>query len=106
MLRITVELLPGGRELGRRTVAVADIARTRSGPHADYRIDLDEENLPSLSAELRDYPRWSASVWDLVARAISVALTGREESPTRPTLAVSHHHASPSTRPMHRPQNG
>lgn len=88
MLRVTVELLPGGRTRNRRTVAIADIGRVRSGALADYQIDMEEVLLPDQvwTGALQDYPRWSASVWDLVARSIAVALTGKEQLPPRPTI--------------------
>ena len=67
MLRATVELFPGGRESGRRTLATADIARERSGAQdADYAIDMEEELLKDVyTGELKDYPRWSGStgIW-------------------------------------------
>jgi len=87
MLRVTVELLPGGRTDGRRTLATADIWRTRSGAQADYEFDLGEDLLPDQvwKGSLQNYPRWSATVWDLVARSIAVALTGKEELSPRPT---------------------
>ncbi|GAB3095191.1 hypothetical protein GCM10027081_17330 [Cupriavidus yeoncheonensis] len=85
MLRVTVELMPGGRVQGRRTLATADIGRIRSGALADYEIDMEEDLLPNpWGGTLQDYPRWSASVWDLVARSIAVALAGKEELPPRP----------------------
>jgi len=46
MLRVTVELLPGGRTDGRRTLATADIWRTRSGARADYEFEMGEDLLP------------------------------------------------------------
>jgi hypothetical protein len=36
------------------------------------------------TANLLEYPRYSAPIWDLVARAIAVALTGKEDLPPRP----------------------
>lgn len=85
MLKITVELWPGGRESGRRVLATADIARIRSGPHADYDVTLQEDVLGEVgTGALRGYPRFAASVWDLVARSIAAALSGSEELPPRP----------------------
>jgi len=87
MLRITIELLPGGRTEGRRVVAVGNVGRIRDGACADYAVSLGETPLPeTLSGEVREYPRWSASVWDLVARALCVALSGEEALPKRPTV--------------------
>lgn len=70
MLKVTVELWPGGRESGRRVIATADIGRIRDGAFADYRVRLEEQLLNGVGDEavVADYPRWSASVCDLVAR--------------------------------------
>ena len=87
MLRVTIELLPGGREDGKRVIATADIARTSGGPLADYRVALDDAVLGEVGerAMVRGYPRWAASVWDLVARCLVAALNqGRETLPPRP----------------------
>ncbi|MGF6446485.1 hypothetical protein [Paraburkholderia youngii] len=87
MLRITIELLPGGREDGRQVIATADIARVNSGALADYRVALDDVVLGQVGerATVRGYPRWAGSVWDLVARCVAAALNpGREALPPRP----------------------
>jgi hypothetical protein len=90
MLRITIELLPGGREDRKRVIATADIARLSDGPGgalADYRVALDDAVLGEVGEQtvLRHYPRWATSVWDLVARCIAAALNqGREALPPRP----------------------
>ena len=90
MLRITVELLPGGREQEKRVIATADIARVsdgRFGALADYRVALQDAVLSEVGerAVVRSYPRWSASVWDLVARGIAAALNQDIEAlPARP----------------------
>lgn len=63
----------------------------RGGALADYKVRFREEMLGDVgeaSTLLRAYPRWSATVWDLVARSISVALNGgNEQLPARPQLA-------------------
>ncbi|ANB77575.1 hypothetical protein AYM40_29265 [Paraburkholderia phytofirmans OLGA172] len=85
MLRITVELLPGGREGGKRTLAHAEISNVKSGALADYEIELHDDVLGDIgSASLTGYPRMAATVWDLVARCITVVLSGLEELPPRP----------------------
>ena len=87
MLRITIELLPGGREGARRTIAVAELGRTHGKRLGTYHMALNEEPFGLVGqAVLRDYPRYGASIWDLVARGIAVALTGKEELPPRPTV--------------------
>ncbi|MDD1790153.1 hypothetical protein [Burkholderia gladioli] len=87
MLRLTVELWPGGREPGKKVLATASIARVKNGALADYEVELHDEALGAVGdiAHVCAYPRWSASVWDLVARSIAVALTeGKEQLPVRP----------------------
>lgn len=87
MLRVTVELLPGGFDSIKRVIATADIARVRDGATADYEVRLGEDLLCAVGerATVTEYPRWSASVWDLVARCIAASLNrGREELPRRP----------------------
>ncbi|ANB72638.1 hypothetical protein AYM40_09855 [Paraburkholderia phytofirmans OLGA172] len=85
MLRITVELLPGGHESGRRILAHADISNVKSGALANYEVELHDDILGNIgAASLTGYPRMAASVWDLVARCITVVLSGQEELPPRP----------------------
>lgn len=89
MLRVTVELWPGGREAGKRMIATADIGRVKNGALADYEVHLEESPHGDVGdmATVREYPRWSTSVWDLVARSIAAALNGgREALPERPVL--------------------
>jgi hypothetical protein len=89
MLRVTVELLPRGRESGKRLIATADIGRVRDGALADYAVFLREGLLGAVGsvAFVHGYPRWSASVWDLVARAVAAGLNGGHEAlPPRPVL--------------------
>lgn len=45
MLRITVEIFPGGRESSRRVLATADVARVKNGALADYEIVLRDDVL-------------------------------------------------------------
>ncbi|CAB3776233.1 hypothetical protein LMG28614_00173 [Paraburkholderia ultramafica] len=87
MLRVTIELLPGGRESGKRVIATADIARVSDGALANYSVALEEAMLGAVGerARVRGYPRWAGSVWDLVARCLAAALNqGCEALPPRP----------------------
>lgn len=86
MLRVTVELLPGGREHAARTLSVAHIwneGRSKKGAHYGIRLgrempDIDHNaqayDKDNLTGKLRHYPRWSASIWDLVARSLQRTL--------------------------------
>lgn len=52
-------------------------------------MHLEETLLGDVGAiaHVRSYPRWSATVWDLVARCLAAALNGgKEQLPPRPTL--------------------
>jgi hypothetical protein len=84
MLKVTVEMWPDGRESGSRVLATAKIGRVRSGLLADYRVELSEEPHGKICGSLDGYPRYASNLWDLVARAVAVALTGKEELPPRP----------------------
>lgn len=97
MLKVTVELWPVGRESGKRVIATADIGRVADGEHADYEARLAETNVGCIgTGYVRGYPRWSASVWDLVARSIAAALAGNsDELPPRPLLPVVPMHTTP-----------
>ena len=56
-------------------LARLDIVYQRLSPVADYKVALLERNSdPVPPRTLAQYPRWSSSLWDLVARAISISL--------------------------------
>ena len=86
MLRVTVELLPHGRD--GRTLAYAEIENVGGDEkHASYLVHLYDEAYGEVgTATIADYPRFSASVWDLVVRGVATALVGKEELPPRPTF--------------------
>lgn len=85
MLRITVELVPGGWENVKKTIAVAELHNVAGGAVADYMLFLSEDGvLFDENTRIEKYPRWAAPVWDLVARAIAKSLTGQERLPRRP----------------------
>lgn len=63
-----------------------DIAYERLNAQADYKVVLfrvGEGATPPI--DLKDYPRWSGSLWDLVARAIVLATPG-ETAPASEAL--------------------
>jgi hypothetical protein len=93
MLKITVSIVPGGVGPERR-LGELHIANVGGGEFADYACTLHSDDLPApVRVTLARYPRWSATVWDLVARALAKALSGSERLPRRPArLAVPMHH--------------
>lgn len=75
------------------------MARTQYGPAADYRVSFEEGLLPATTTgEVRVYPRWSASIWDPVARAVCVELPGEKVSPQWPTVPDVPIHRSSASR--------
>lgn len=64
-----------------------DIAYEELAVYADYKVAMVQAGVGERPiAFIRDYPRWSASVWDLVARAICVCLHDVEQLPSLPRL--------------------
>ena len=90
MIRVTVELLPGGDKTRARTLGTAYIGRVSgSGEMATYEALVSGTDLlGGCRATIADYPRNSSSVWDLVLRAVCKALTFQERLPKRP-IAMS-----------------
>jgi len=88
MLKITVSLIPGGQGTERQ-LGELHISNVRGGALADYKCVLSGDDLPEpVLVHLGRYPRWSSSVWDLVARAIAKSLSGQERLPRRPDLVA------------------
>jgi hypothetical protein len=81
MLTLTIELIPGGFQPRRRTIATMRISNTTDlADVSDYRIEVMESKsaltgLPARSAscEVLGHDR-RQSVWALVARAAAAAL--------------------------------
>lgn len=85
MLRVTVELLPGGDESRRRLLGTATIANVSGGEIADYDVHVTSDDVEGVRhAVLKRYPRRASSVWDLVLRGICRTLTLHERLPKRP----------------------
>ena len=84
MLKITVSIIPGGVG-SERKLGELHIANVGGAAHADYECVLISNDLPTPKhATIRHYPRWSGTIWDLVARAIAKSLNGQERLPRRP----------------------
>jgi hypothetical protein len=70
-----------------------DIGYQRLAAEADYKVVLFEVGSGVREQViLKAYPRWSASVWDLAARAIAVAFSG---DPNKPDEKVPHIECNP-----------
>ncbi len=83
MLKVSVHT----GDLAQRTltnqVAVLDIAYAKQEAIADYMVALSLQRSGEMApAVVSSYPRWSASLWDLVARALAQALY-RTDTPPR-----------------------
>lgn len=74
MLHVTVHI--GGlqdRSLHNQLLSL-DIAYDKLEPLATYMLAMLARQGSEMVGHLRDYPRWSGSLWDLVARAIAQVL--------------------------------
>jgi hypothetical protein len=98
MLKITVEVISPGSGRG-RTIGTARIGRLNRSATPNYIVELDEDTCQhTAQATLNKYPRFAGSIWDLVARAIAIGLTGKERLPPRPEpLDVRVHSTSDGT---------
>jgi hypothetical protein len=63
-------------------LAVLDVAYQKKSALADYVVALSLRGIGELApAFVGSYPRWSASVWDLVARALAQTLYRADQIP-------------------------
>lgn len=83
MLRVTVSIVPGGIGAERK-IGELRISNVEGGALANYKCLLTADDSIPTHADINAYPRWSVTVWDLVARAIAKALSGQERLPRRP----------------------
>lgn len=82
MLRLSIHAgaLRGATRYNR--LAWLDIGYERLAPVAIYKVVLFETGAGAKPpVTLKDYPRWSASLWDLTARAIALALSEDSSAP-------------------------
>jgi hypothetical protein len=79
MLKVTLHSVPPARASANNMVGRMDIGCAKLGAIADYKVALFAAGIGELPPTRVDgYPRWSASVWDLVARAVCLSLNRRE----------------------------
>ena len=76
MIKVTIELLPGGDKSRARTLGKAYIGRVSgSGEMATYEVLVSGTDLMGdCWTTISDYPRNSSSIWDLVLRSAKVQL--------------------------------
>jgi hypothetical protein len=82
MLRVSIHAgSPAERSVANQ-LAVLDIAYLRRAALADYSVTFAARGAGEFApAVLANYPRWSASLWDLTARALTQALYRRNDLP-------------------------
>lgn len=82
MLRVSIHAGPVAEASRFNVLAWCDIGYEKLEPVAQYKTVLFElHNGGSTPATLANYPRWSASLWDLAARALALGLHAERESP-------------------------
>jgi hypothetical protein len=69
-------------------LAALDIAYEKRSHLADYKVSLVVKGHGQVCKEekLRGYPRWSGSLWDLIARALTRALYEADQAPPAPPV--------------------
>ena len=87
MIKVTIELLPNGDKSRARTLGKAFIGRVSGrGEMATYQVIVSGTDIMGdCRTTIADYPRNSSSVWDLVLRSVTKALTFKERLPRRPS---------------------
>lgn len=90
MIRVTIELLPGGREAGGRTIGVIEIAnlRTHDDNTADYAVALKKS--PPFPGALRD--AWRRGKVSHDDKRLNAVVAGDDEDGI--TALVTGHHRS------------
>jgi hypothetical protein len=79
MLKVSLHFATPGMVSARNVLGRVDIGYARLDATADYKAVLQTSGLGEAApVSLKDYPRWSASVWDLVARVVCLSVYRRE----------------------------
>ena len=82
MLRITIELLPGGNENRKKIIATGTITNLGTGnlSHGNYFVDLrDKAGRPWKHGTIFGFPRRRLLAWDLLCRSLSRLLGARNK---------------------------
>jgi hypothetical protein len=87
MLRVSVHAGPLAEVSRFNLLAWLDIGYEMLAPIADYKVVLFQSGVGATPPyALASYPRWSASLWDLTARAIALGLNPDEPRETVPVV--------------------
>lgn len=79
MLKVTLHNSTPSRASDRNVLGRLDIGYAKLDARADYKAVMFIAGVgEQRPVQLLDYPRWSASVWDLVTRVICLTLNGSE----------------------------
>ncbi|MDL1861338.1 hypothetical protein FBR04_09950 [Betaproteobacteria bacterium PRO7] len=82
MLRVTLHAGGPGEVSAANRLGWLDISYSKLAAMATYRAVLFAQRVGALApVDIQDYPRWSASVFDLVARALALSLYRVESIP-------------------------
>lgn len=85
MLKISIHAGSLEERVTANQLAVLDIAYQNVDALADYQVALQMRGVGSIApATVLKYPRWSASLWDLTARALCQALYRANQAPPSP----------------------
>ena len=87
MIRVTIELLPGGYEAGRKVLGIAEIANdgqdtgATDGRLGSYRVRLSKRE-PKVNevwrrGQVHGFPRKRLGAWDLVYQALRACVGDR-----------------------------
>ncbi|MBV8037349.1 hypothetical protein [Roseateles sp.] len=80
MLKLTLHASSPRNATPFNRVGMLDIAYEKLAARADYKALLWTAGIGEQApVKLQNYPRWSASVWDLVIRIICLAISRKEE---------------------------
>lgn len=80
MLKVSLHASAPGRATAQNLLGRVDIGYTTLDAMATYKAAMVLTGLGELSpVALEKYPRWSASIWDLVARIVCLCINRREE---------------------------
>ena len=79
MLKVTLHNSKPGRTSPNNLLGKLDIGYAKLNSMADYKAMMLSAGIGEHAPiSLTDYPRWSASMWDLIARVICIGINRRE----------------------------